>query len=178
MRRIGPVLLALALAAPGYAAEGELRIKPAEFGAGTSGGMRRTIQPFDGWTLVCDEAVKLRQKVCNISQVVVDQSGDTAFSWSLAAKLGGAPVLIVRVNNGGTGGQAATLRLGADGRAVRVPLTECDHSLCLGLLPLDPLLAARIRRGDRAEITMTRDGRFTSFETSTAGLAAALKAVR
>lgn len=34
------------------------------------GDYQRTIRPFDNWTLICDENLKARKKVCNVSQII------------------------------------------------------------------------------------------------------------
>lgn len=58
---------------------------------------RRLIRPFENWTLICDENLKSKQRICNVSQLVVDKAGNTVFSWSLAATAQGKPVMILRV---------------------------------------------------------------------------------
>lgn len=60
------------------------------------GQYRRVTRPFLNWTLICDENLVSRKKVCNIVQEVVDAAGQSVFSWSLAATDEGAPVLILR----------------------------------------------------------------------------------
>jgi hypothetical protein len=60
------------------------------------GKYRRIIQPFEDWTLVCDENLKAMRRVCNVTQSVVDQRGGLVFSWSLAATTQGVPIVIVR----------------------------------------------------------------------------------
>lgn len=172
--RLAATILAVLGSAAAPAAAAEIQVKASEVGSGAAPGeVRRTIQPFGGWTLICDENTRRRDKVCNVSQVLVDAGGQQVFSWSLAATRGGAPVMILRAPS-----QLVRLQLGAAGKMRDVPLTSCNDAICLGLLPVDREIADAIRRGAVAQVVLSRDGRFASFEASTVGLAAALKAVR
>jgi invasion protein IalB len=44
------------------------------------GQYKRTIQPFENWTLICDENLKKKEKVCNLSQIISDASGNQVFA--------------------------------------------------------------------------------------------------
>lgn len=180
-RRVAAAVIAATVMAgieAGRAAE-SFRIKPMDNApSATDGSVRRTIQPFDGWTLVCDEQVKRRTKVCNISQVVVDDAGETAFSWSLAATSRGAPVMIVRVPRPSAGARWVTVRLEGAAKSRQVELSACNDAMCLGYWEIDPELGRILRKGPEAELILTRNGRFSTIKVATAGLSAALRSLR
>lgn len=160
-------------------AGGNFRVRPSEVGAGEKPGeVRRIIQPFGEWTLVCDEDLRRRRKVCNVSQSFMDGAGETAFSWSLAATESGAPALILRMSREGRDARFATLRFTGEPDPVEVTLATCAGEVCLGFLPVGPKLAARLRAGGRAAIEILHDGRFETIDAPLAGLATALSTVR
>lgn len=172
--RCAATILAALICAAVPARAAEIRVKPSDVAPGSAPGeIRRTIQPFGGWTLICDENTKRNEKVCNVSQIMVDAAGQQVFSWSLAATRGGAPVMILRA-----AGRTVQMQLGPKARPREIALTSCDDSICLGLLPVDREIADAIRRGVVAQVMLSRDGRFASFDATTAGLAAALRTVR
>lgn len=161
------------------AADPAFRVKPPEVGAGLPPGqVRRSVQAFEGWTLICDEDLKKHERVCNVSQVLLDAAGQTAFSWSLAATRGGAPVMILRAPNGPGDGRAAQIRFAGSETLTTVPLSRCDDAQCIGYLEIEPGFAGQIRKGVPAEITLTREGRQRSLMAPTTGLTAALASVR
>ncbi|NNM73537.1 invasion associated locus B family protein [Enterovirga aerilata] len=160
-------------------AEQTYRIKPFDNAPGAQNGeIRRSIQPFGGWTLICDEQVRQRTRVCNVSQVVVDSSGEMAFSWTLAGTRSGEAVMIVRMPRANETRQWVGLKLEGVAKAVDVPLTSCDERVCLGFLGVNREITQALRRGDPAEVIFTQNGRFRTIPTSTAGLSAALRSVR
>ena len=63
----------------------------------TLGEFRRTIQPFSNWTLICDESLKSKRRVCNVTQTIVSAQGTVAFNWSLVATAEGKPLMVMRV---------------------------------------------------------------------------------
>ncbi|GAA3267943.1 hypothetical protein GCM10020258_38780 [Sphingomonas yabuuchiae] len=70
-----------------------------------AGQYRRIFQPFPNWTLVCDENLQKKQKICNVARTIQGPDGGTVFSWSLAAAQDGQPIFILRVpTNVGMGG--------------------------------------------------------------------------
>ena len=55
------------------------RIKPSDVAVPPDvklGDYQRTIRPFENWTLICDENLKARKKVCNVSQIIEDRRQD------------------------------------------------------------------------------------------------------
>lgn len=178
LRLAGLVCAGLAFAGPAYPSDGAFRVKPPDFVAATPGEIRRTIQPFGDWTLVCDENLKKKERVCNISQTLIDSVGQTAFSWSLTATQAGAPILIVRAPNGAGDGRKVTIRFRETEALIEVALETCGPAVCIGYLSVGPDVAAKLKKGVPAEITLTREGRLRSLDAPTSGLASALAAVK
>lgn len=134
--------------------EPDYRVRPVD-GAPAAAGVRRVIERFSGWTLICDE--EKRRRVCNASQSIVDADGSLAFSWSLAATRGGEPVFLIRAPVMGFPSRTVTLVFGAEETIIR--LDTCDVRLCVGFLPLSPGIVRRIKeRGDVGIRYRTREG--------------------
>jgi invasion protein IalB len=139
----------------------DFRIKPAE-GASAEPGVRRVIQTFSGWTLICDEAKRTR--VCNVSQTILAGDGSLVFSWSLAATSGGEPVFVLRAPVK----DAATRTV-----AITVDATR-------SVIRLDPRLVRGIRGRATAAIRYgtAEGGPPVAFTTSLDGLKAAMASIR
>ncbi len=155
-------------AAPPY------RVRPVE-GAPASPGIRRLMQRFGDWTLICDE--EKGKRICNAAQSLVGPEGELAFSWSLAATRGGEPVFVVRAPVAEFPAHTVTLDFSGMERVVR--LSACDAHLCVGFLPVDPALAARIKRKAVVSIHYRRaeGAEPTGLATSLDGLAAAIAGI-
>ena len=135
------------------------RIKPSDVpippGA-KPGDIRRITQPFGAWTLICDENLKARTRICNVSQSFVDAAGTLVFSWSLAATRGGAPVFILRAPVAAQEDRTILVGVGKlDGPTTPVALTNCDANICLGFLPLTPEIQRAITAGREARVRRT-----------------------
>ncbi|MGX7708096.1 invasion associated locus B family protein [Methylobacterium sp. Gmos1] len=158
-----------ALPEPGY------RIRPAA-GAPARPGVRRVIETFGGWTLICDE--EKRRRICNASQSIVTATGGLAFSWSLAATQGGEPVFVLRAPV--VGFPSRTVTLDVAGREMVLRLPNCDAALCVGFLPLDAALVRQIKA--RAGVTIryrVREGSApVTITTSLDGLGSAIGSIR
>ena len=113
---------------------------------------RRIIRPYKNWTLICDENLKQKQRICNVSQSIVDASGAVAFSWSLAATAGGTPMMIVRVPATVGKDQPVRFSFGKDGAAIIVKTADCDQRICIGMLPVDGRLKAYGDKGVTSEV--------------------------
>ena len=131
------------------------RVKPSDIvlPAGTPlGQYRRTTHPFPNWTLVCDENLSTRQRVCNISQIIEDAHGQMAFSWTLAGTEAGQPMMIVRLP-APIMGNRVSVRVGDTfEQSVTV---DCNESLCAGLLEMNRALEDAITARSIAEATYT-----------------------
>jgi invasion protein IalB len=144
--------------------------------AGASlGEVRRTIQPFPNWTLICDENLKARTKVCNVTQSFVDAAGATAFSWSLAATEGGKPLFILRAP--ASVGPDGTISVKpASGKPLAAAVQACDAAICIATLPFGRALGDEITRGE--PVTISYDaGRPVALSAPLNGLAKAIAAI-
>ncbi|MGU3539530.1 invasion associated locus B family protein [Methylobacterium sp. A54F] len=145
------------------------------------GSVRRLIQPFGPWTLICDENLRRRRRVCNVSQTIADRAGATVFSWSLAATRAGAAAFILRAPVVGAGRHFVTLTPeGGAASELTVELTRCDARQCLGFLDVTPALRGAIAAGRPVAIAYRpHEGAPSRRLPGTLdGLAAALAAIR
>ncbi|MEZ2221753.1 invasion associated locus B family protein [Rhizobium sp. RCC_161_2] len=164
------------------AASSGYRIKPSEVvvpAEAKLGDYQRTIRPFENWTLICDENLKVRQRVCNVTQIIENEAGQVAFSWSLAATKGGEPYMILRTapvakNDG-------RILLSFDGRKepIQVRLDGCSKTVCVGMLPVGPVLREQISKSAAPTISYpTMDGQTISVTATLKGLSTAVKAIK
>ena len=100
------------------------------------GEYRRIIRPYKNWTLICDENLKQKQRICNVSQSIVDATGAVVFSWSLAATAGGTPMMIVRVPAAVGKNQPIRFSFGKGVSAIVIRTADCDQRVCIGMLPV------------------------------------------
>lgn len=141
------------------------------------GKYRRIIHPFENWTLICDENLKTRRKVCNISQTFTDETGAQVFSWSLAANVDGRPFMILRVPPAIGAGSKISLKL--TDRDVDVDVKACDASVCIGYQPVGPILRQEIVKETTARVSYSMSvGQNVSIDAPFKGLAAALSAIK
>lgn len=185
---MGGVLVCLLLsagspsaAAQEIAASGGYRIKPSEVAvpAGVKlGDYERTIRPFENWTLICDENLKARQKVCNVTQVIDDADGNLAFSWSLAATRKGRPYMILRTAPTARKNGSLSLRFQGHDRPVDVHLEGCNQTVCVGMMPVGPIMRQQIARKTSPTISYrTVDGTIVTLTAPLDGLSTALAAI-
>jgi invasion protein IalB len=151
------------------------QIKPVA-GAPAAPGVRRVIQTFGDWTLICDEAK--RGRVCNASQSIVAEDGTLAFSWSMAATAGGEPVFLLRAPVASFPAHTVTLAFGNTETVIR--LETCDARMCIGFLPLNTDIFRHIKvRGRVAIRYRTADGMEpVAFVSSLDGLGTAISSIR
>lgn len=140
------------------------------------GQYRRSFRPFPNWTLICDENLARRQKVCNIAQTILGPDGTPVLSWSLAANQGGEPLFIIRTPP--TLGDKGQIRIDIpDGQPpLAVPVTGCDAKICLAYLPAENRLRAAVAKGQAVGIAYAvgTPPVLMSFKAPFDGLSAAL----
>lgn len=160
----------------------EYRIKPSDVTLPPDaklGSYRRIIQPFENWTLICDENLQTRQRVCNVTQTIEDPSGRLAFSWSLAATRGGKPYMILRTTSDAKYPGLISLRFQGQAKPVEVHLDGCNATVCVGMLPVGPLLREQISKNAAPEISYeTTSGKPVALAATLKGLAKAVEAIR
>jgi invasion protein IalB len=135
------------------------------------GQYKRTIQPFENWTLICDENLKKKERVCNLSQIITDASGNQVFSWSLAATADGTPFMILRVP--GDADQTIPLKVGFAGRSTPVIISYkgCDNTVCVAMMPVGPITREQINKESDVTITFTEiNGQTTEIIVPLKGL--------
>ena len=143
------------------------------------GRFRRMIQPFENWTLICDENLKTMKKVCNITQTILDGEGQFAFSWSLAATEGGKPMMILRTRPNLGQNKPVTLKFPGRETPVTAATHACDASVCIALLPVGPVLREQIAKAVTAQISYEADPEAAlAFGAPLDGLAEALAAIK
>ncbi len=111
------------------------------------GEIRRSIQPFENWTLICDENLKRKQKTCNVSQIITDQAGAAVFSWSLAATRNGEPFLLLRVPSLVEKQQPVKVSFPGRARPVALDYKGCDDEGLSGHAPRRPDNQRAYRQG-------------------------------
>lgn len=158
------------------------RIKPSDVHVPEDvplGQYRRIIRPFDNWTLICDENLKVRQMVCNVSQVIEDGAGQVVFSWSLAATKDGKPYMILRVPPSANSGGKVSLQFQGRPNPVQVELEGCNQSACVGMVPVGPLLREQIDKGSAPDISYQgENGQKITVTAPLKGLTTAVKAIK
>ncbi|MBB4611555.1 invasion protein IalB [Sphingomonas yabuuchiae] len=144
-----------------------------------AGQYRRIFQPFPNWTLVCDENLQKKQKICNVARTIQGPDGGTVFSWSLAAAQDGQPIFILRVpTNVGMGG-LIRLVLPDGGAPVPIAVQGCNPTICLAYQSVSQRLRTAVEQGVTVEISYGSGSppKPVRFFAPLAGLAAALAAI-
>lgn len=142
------------------------------------GQYRRMIRPFENWTLICDENLAARQMVCNISQVIEDQSGNVVFSWSLAATEEGKPYFILRAPSSMKSDGKLSLKVEGRSNPVDIGLEGCNESVCVGMVPVGPILRGQISKEATPSFSYpTVAGETITVTVSLKGLDQALAAI-
>lgn len=144
----------------------------------TLGQYQRMIRPFENWTLICDENLKARQKVCNVTQTIENQAGQIAFSWSLAATPDGKPYMILRTAPVAKSDGVVSLTFEGRKEPVKVQLDGCNQAVCIGMLPVGPIMREQISKNSAPTVSYPiRDGRTVSVTATLKGLSKAVGAI-
>jgi invasion protein IalB len=163
------------------AASSAYRIRPPEVvvpANATLGQYQRMIRPFENWTLICDENLKARQKVCNVTQTIENRAGQLAFSWSLAATPEGKPYMILRTAPVAKSDGLVSLKFEGRKEPVKVQLDGCDRTVCVGMLPVGPIMREQISKNSASTVSYPiRDGRTVSVTATLMGLSKAVEAI-
>lgn len=142
------------------------------------GDYQRTIRPFENWTLICDEKVKARQRVCNVTQTIENPLGQIAFSWSLAATKEGSPYMIVRTAPIADSDSPLAVIFQDRKEPVKIRLDGCNQAVCIGKLPVGPIMREQISKNSSPTISYTtRTGKTISVVAPLNGLSAAVEAI-
>lgn len=160
----------------------DYRIKPSDVALPANaklGSYRRLIQPFENWTLICDENLQARQKVCNVTQTIEDPTGRLAFSWSLAATKDGKPYMILRTAPDAKDTGPISLKFQGRADPVKVQLDGCNATVCVGMMPVGPVVREQISKNATPEISYeTTGGKTVTLAATLKGLSKAVQAIR
>lgn len=172
---LGPVAGAQEAGTPQY------RLKPSDVvvpqGAEV-GKYRRIIQPFDNWTLICDEDLKSMKKVCNIAQTIIGASGETVFSWSLAGDDKGNPTMILRVPPSVGEGKEIVISFPSRKEKTSAPIRGCTEAICLAYLPVGPVLREEIGKEGAVRISYAGASGRVDLQLPLADLGKALASIK
>jgi invasion protein IalB len=111
----------------------------------TLGEFRRMIQPFKNWTLICDESLKSKRRVCNVTQSIVNAQGAVAFNWSLIATADGKPLMAMRIPAAAGVGAQIELAMGETPDRIVAQTDRCDASFCFATIAIGNVLRRHIR---------------------------------
>ncbi|MEP7456811.1 invasion associated locus B family protein [Phyllobacterium sp. SB3] len=160
----------------------EYSIKPSEVAlpeGAELGSYRRTIQPFENWDLRCDENLKAKKKICNVTQTILDQAGHFAFSWSLAATEDGNPLMILRTRPDAGANKRVILHFAGRKDPVIAETSGCDVNVCVAILPVGPIMREQITKAVVARISYEAGSSVVlTFNAPLKGLAAAVAAIK
>ncbi|WP_245928416.1 invasion associated locus B family protein [Bosea psychrotolerans] len=160
----------------------DYRIKPSDVTLPANaklGSYRRITQPFENWTLICDENLQTRQKVCNVTQTIEDSAGRLAFSWSLAATKDGKPYMILRSTSDAKYPGSIALRFQGRTDRIKVELDGCNAAVCVGMLPVGPAVREQIAKSAAPEISYeTTSGTTVTLAATLKGLSKAVEAIK
>jgi len=163
------------LAAPAY------RIKPSEVAVPSDaklGEYQRIIRPFENWTLICDENLGAREKVCNVTQIIEDQSGRMIFSWSLAATKDGKPYMIVRTAPHARSDGLVSFKFEGRRDPVNIHIDGCNEAVCIAMLPVGPIMREQISKNATPEISYeTTSGNTVTVIATLKGVSSAVRAI-
>jgi len=158
------------------------RIKPSEVVVPPElkpGDYQRIIRPFENWTLICDENLKVRQRVCNVTQIIENAAGQIAFSWSLAATKKGEPYMILRTAPVARSDGRISLKFEGRQEPIQVKLDGCSQTVCVGMLPIGPTMREQISKSTMPTVSYpTADGGVISVTANLKGLSTAVKAIK
>ncbi|MEF0943925.1 invasion associated locus B family protein [Rhizobium sp. BR 362] len=145
-------------------------LKPGEY--------QRIIRPFENWTLICDENLKVRQRVCNVTQIIENEAGQVAFSWSLAATQTGEPYMILRAAPIAKSDGRISVKFEGRQEPIQIKLDGCSPTVCVGMLPIGPVMREQISKSTAPTISYpTADGGTISVTANLKGLSTAVKAI-
>ncbi|WP_247447985.1 invasion associated locus B family protein [Bradyrhizobium sp. 197] len=109
------------------------------------GEFRRMIQPFRNWTLICDESLKSKRRVCNVTQSIVNAQGAVAFNWSLIATADGKPLMAMRIPAAAGVGAQIELAMGDGPDRIVAQTDRCDANFCFATIAIGNVLRRHIR---------------------------------
>ncbi|MFC7399957.1 invasion associated locus B family protein [Chelatococcus sp. GCM10030263] len=185
LRLIGLVLPLIGGAVPGAAQQGSApayAVKPSEVAIPPGeklGEYRRVIQPFKNWTLICDESLTSKRRICNITQSIVNAEGGVVFNWSLIATAEGKPLMMMRVPAAVGVARPIVLTLGEKPDRIVAQTDRCDASFCYATIAIGNVLKSHIQAGTECDVAYeVPQAGAIAFKAPLGGLAGALAALK
>lgn len=117
------------------------------------GRYRRTITPFENWTLICDENLQVRERVCNVTQIIEDMQGQMLLSWSLAATDGGKPFMILRTLPQADLNSHISMSFLGRKRPINIQFEGCNQNVCVGMVPVGSIIREQIENAASPSIS-------------------------
>jgi len=106
------------------------------------GSFRRSYQPFENWTLICDENLAAGRRICNIRQEIGIVGAGTIFSWAMVATDSGEERMLITAPAAiGQGGAIELTFNDGQGYIARV---ACDEAACTATVPVGPRMRRHI----------------------------------
>lgn len=140
------------------------------------GSFRRSFQPFDNWTLICDEDLLAQKRICNIRQEIAIEGAGKIFSWAMAATDTGQERMVISAPQAiGEGGK---IEFAFEGGATYAAQVNCTAVACTTTVPVGPQIRRHIENelDIRIRFYASPVGHL-EFRAPMKGLADALKAV-
>jgi invasion protein IalB len=162
--------------APDYGVKpSEVAIPPGE----KLGEYRRVIQPFKNWTLICDESLTSKRRVCNITQSIVNPEGAVVFNWSLIATAEGKPLMMMRIPAAAGVERPIALTLGKKPDRIVAQTNRCDAYFCYATIAIGNVLKRHIQAGTDCDVAyeIPQVGAI-AFKAPLGGLAGALAGLK
>jgi len=142
------------------------------------GQYRRLIQPFKNWTLICDESLKSKRRVCNVTQSIVGPEGAVVFNWSLIATADGKPLIMMRIPAAAGTGRAIQLDMGNKPDRIIAQTNQCDANFCFATIAIGNVLKRHIRLGTDCNVTYALPTGPVNFVAPLGGLYDALEGLK
>ncbi|MFD1198441.1 invasion associated locus B family protein [Brucella gallinifaecis] len=173
------VMTALVLPELSAYAQPEFRVRPSSVTVPDGvpiGQYRRVIHPFENWTLICDDNLATKIRLCDIRQEVEIVGAGIIFSWALTATENGPPMMKL-MGPASIGVNGEIILTFNDGSTHRVKMLSCNTSNCIGHSPAGPKTQQHIKENLPINISfdIKRLGNF-SFNVPMKGLSNALNA--
>lgn len=108
------------------------------------GDFRRSFQPFENWTLICDEDLRLEMRICNIRQDIEIEGAGVIFSWAMAATDDGKERMVV--NALGAIGEGGEIVLIFDDGTTYSARVQCTANACVTTVPVGPHIRRHIEQ--------------------------------
>lgn len=123
-----------------------------------AGDLVRVISYFGAWTLVCDNRLSTRRRVCAIEQNLAE--GDVSLSWRIGLTNDGKPALAIDVSK--TVDQMAGLTFRVGKFVTTIPFESCVTT-CRAVIPFDGFIQQGVLGSELVGFAFTLAGNATAI---------------